>query len=297
MFRPTAAFVLLSFAFRLPFVCLSFCFRFAFVMLSFCFRFAERNEKAFRFRPKIGQKRKAFSFRKRKGFSFPFLRASSTFRLRASISAPPAACGRTTNCLMRGPNSGSRPTRSDGGRPQREAAARSPHGCPRPVRSPRAARSPRIRAPTSAPSTAEQQPAPLARIVDFGEWREEDLEAASAQRRRRRRDAHEDEFEARAAPRPNARWREQWRIVMVDIAMGPLPAHLNSRGARSAPLALDPDAQPCPESLAQTPPRVWHSPAPPATCLRPTGDVQRLGSVRTERAGGVPQGGYGGRDP
>ena len=261
-------------SFRFAFVCLSFAFRFAFVLLSFCFRFAERNEKAFRYRPKIGQKRKAFSFRKRKGFSFPF-------RLRASISAPPAACGRTTNCLMRGPNSGSRPTRSDGGRPQREAAARSP----------------RIRAPTSAPSTAEQQPAPLARIVDFGEWREEDLEAASAQRRRRHRDGDEDEFEARAAPRPNARWREQWRIVMVDIAMGPLPAHLNSRGARSAPLALDPDAQPCPESLAQTPPRVRHSPAPPATCLRPTVDVQRLGSVRTERAGAVPQGGYGGRDP
>ena len=41
------AFVCLSFAFRLPFVCLSFAFRFAFVL-------RERNEKAFRFRPKIG---------------------------------------------------------------------------------------------------------------------------------------------------------------------------------------------------------------------------------------------------
>ena len=140
--------------------------------------------------------------------------------------------------MPRRPNSGSRPT-SDGGRPQRLAAARSPHGRPRPARSPRAARSPRIGAPTSAPSTAEQQPPPVARIVDFGERREERAAAASAQRRRRR-DADEAEFEGRAAPRPNgpnARWREQWRIVMVDIAMGPLPAHLSSRGGRSAPLA------------------------------------------------------------
>ena len=60
LFRPAAAFVLLSFAFRLPFV-----------LLSLCFRSRERNEKAFRFRPKIAQKRKVLSFPKRKAFSFP----------------------------------------------------------------------------------------------------------------------------------------------------------------------------------------------------------------------------------
>ena len=183
--------------------------------------------------------------------------------------------------MPRRPNSGSRPT-SDGGRPQRLAAARSPHGRPRAARSPRVARSPRIGAPSSAPSVAEQQPPPVARIVDFGERREECAAAASAQRRRRR-DADEAEFEGRAAPRPNrnrlnARWREQWRIVMVDIAMGPLPAHLSSRGGRSAPwtLALHPALS---LSLRPRPALGAHLRHPCRVPQTKTVDVQHLGGV------------------
>ena len=202
MFRPAAAFVLLSFAFRLPFVCLSFAFRLPFVLLSFC---ASETKRLFVFGRKSPRNEKCFRFGNEKPFRFRFSFA------RASISAPRAharaSCVRTTNRLMPGgPSSGSRP-RSDGGRPQREAAARSPHGRPRPVRSPRAARSPRIRAPTSAPSTAEQQPAPLARIVDFGEWRE-DFEAASAQRRRRQRDeCHQNAADPAVTDRNVAVWK------------------------------------------------------------------------------------------
>ena len=178
----------LSFCFRFAFVLLSFAFRLPFVCLSFCFRFARAKRKGFSFSAENRLETKSLFVLETKRL---FVCA---FRLRASIRHRAASCVRTTNRLM--PSQ----FRSDGGRPQREAAACSPHGRPRPVRSPRAAHSPRIGAPTSAPSSAEQ-PAPLARI--FGE-RREDFEAASAQRRRRRRDEDEDEFEARA-PRTNAR--------------------------------------------------------------------------------------------
>ena len=251
----------LSFCFRLPFVCLSFCFRFAFVR-------ASETKRLFVFGRKSPRNEKCFRFGNEKPFRFRFSFA------RLSFGTPRASCVRTTNRLMpRGPNSGSRP-RSDGGRPQREAAARSPHGRPRPGRSPRAARSPRIGAPTSAPSTAEQQP--LARIVDFGEQggvgeRREDFEHASAQQRRRRRVEDEDG----RTPRTNARWHERWRMVMVDIAMGTLPPNLNSRGARSAPLALDSDARPHPESLAQTSSPGVHSALTCATCHLPQASCRR----------------------
>ena len=223
-------------SFRFAFVCLSFAFRLPFVLLSFCFRFARANEKAFRFRPKIGQKRKVLSFRKRKSlFVSAFRLRAPRFRHRERMRER-HTCVRTTNRLMPGgPSSGSRP-RSDGGRPQREAAARSPHGRPRPVRSPRAARSPRIRAPTSAPSTAEQQPAPLARIVDFGEWRE-DFEAASAQRRRRQRDeCHQNAADPAVTDRNVAVWKRnsaRRRSSATNGAVGALHGAASKRTDKS----------------------------------------------------------------
>ena len=242
--------VLLPFCFRFASVLLSFCFCFAFVLLSFC---ASETKTLFVFGRKSGRNEKPFRLRNEKPFrfAFRFIYGMRSFLFGARHLAQAAQSNRM---MPRRPNSGSRPT-SDGGRPQRLAAARSPHGRPRPARSPRAARSPRIGAPTIAPSTAEQQPPPVVRIVDFGERREERAAAASAQRRRRR-DADEAEFDGRAAPRPNgpnARWREQWRIVMVDIAMGPLPAHLSSRGGRSAPLARgQARAAACPNARRKT---------------------------------------------
>ena len=69
MFRPAAAFVLLSFAFRLPFVCLSFAFRLPFVLLSFC---ASETKRLFVFGRKSARNEKAFRFGNENAFRLRF---------------------------------------------------------------------------------------------------------------------------------------------------------------------------------------------------------------------------------
>ena len=239
-FLHTFIYVSASRSFRFAFVCLSFAFRFAFALLSF----ARAKRKGFSFSAENRPETKsAFVSETKSLFVSAFRLRAPRFRHRERMRER-HTCVRTTNRLMPGgPSSGSRP-RSDGGRPQREAAARSPHGRPRPVRSPRAARSPRIRAPTSAPSTAEQQPAPLARIVDFGEWRE-DFEAASAQRRRRQRDeCHQNAADPAVTDRNVAVWKRnsaRRRSSATNGAVGALHGAASKRTdeSRSMPTADD----------------------------------------------------------